>query len=292
MKKLLILGASLLLLAACGNGDRSVTKIDHIHDLEFYDDALFIGTHYGLAEVNFQDHEWSWKGNEAQRHDFMGFGIRETGEFLGSGHPSDESDLSDPLGAMLSDDQGETWEVEVLYEEVDFHKIDVNEHDDKIVYGFDSISGAIFRSDNGGESFQQQGDETFNPSEFLDLISNKDDPDQLMLSDQRGVFKSEDAGETWELLSEEPQVFLASTYTNDELLVYSVGQQEMWRTTSDFGQTWENVELPKPSENEPIMALASNEGMLAAGTFDNDLYISNDDGASWELIVEKGEPIE
>lgn len=203
-------------------------------------------------------------------------------------------------GVYKTTNGGESWNP--IFDDVPFTsigKIVVDPSDSQIVYvgtgdpnisGFPILGGGLYKSTDGGNTWEYKGlKENFIIS---DIIINETDPNQLLVStmglpmvkdENRGLFKSTDAGETWEKTlyldidagiiemanhKENPNVVLASGWnryrTNQESIAKG-DDAKIFRST-DFGQTWEisqtNVPdtLSRPgvcfSEKNPEIAYA------------------------------------
>ncbi|MEB1809541.1 MAG: hypothetical protein LPK26_19975 [Bacillaceae bacterium] len=144
---------SFFLLAACSQvSDEPVESFTHIHGLA-YDledpSQLFMSTHMGLVKIN-EDNEWSWVGGISQRHDLMGFTFKDENTMISSGHPNINSKLENPLGIVISNDKGETWEPISLHGDIDFHVLEVNARESNIIYGINVYEGLLYLSNDGG----------------------------------------------------------------------------------------------------------------------------------------------
>ncbi|MFC4735162.1 F510_1955 family glycosylhydrolase [Bacillus daqingensis] len=266
-------------------------EIMHMHDISFHTSGNgdpYIGTHHGLLHVNIDNQTMVWEGSPEERHDFMGLTILEDGVFISSGHPSPASDLGNPLGAMRSEDAGESWEVDVLYEEVDFHHLVESPADASILYGFDAYNGHLYSSRDAGQEWTIVNEEDFNDQEILEIFADAEDSEVLAAASPYGIYRSEDGGGSWEHIQQETTA-LSSTPYDDGHLVYGVGEQEGWFYTEDLGETLEAYDMALP--DEPIIAFDRHGDTIAAGGTEDSLYLSFDGGASWEIWIDKGEPI-
>ena len=75
--------------------------------------------------------------------------------------------------------------------EADLHKI-VLRHDR--LYAFDAVLGALLVSTDGGKTFTER----FTPPELIiDFEVDPVDPDRIVASTERRIFRSEDGGKAW-----------------------------------------------------------------------------------------------
>ncbi|PYZ91960.1 hypothetical protein CR194_17325 [Salipaludibacillus keqinensis] len=279
------------------NSDETqVEEIEHVHDLAFDREGkglLYAGTHHGLLQIDKDGENMTWRGDESERHDFMGFTITSDNIFVSSGHPDHDSDLQDPLGVMISEDQGQSWSRDILYGEVDFHLIDVNESNPSVIYGFDAYGQRVKRSSNAGQEWETASMAGTNPEgELYAIISDSLNADVVLTGTADGIYMSEDRGETFERINSELTMTSVDHGSEGQLLAHGVGQIEGLMISDDLGETWEPIgELPTET---PVLSLAVDpldEKTIAIGTADDSIYLSKDEGNSWEVIVDQGEPV-
>lgn len=290
----------LLFLVGCSNGASETNEVDsitHIHDMAFdreSDGELFIGTHHGLLKIDVHTNEMQWQGTADDHHDFMGFSITADNVFLTSGHPHDLEKFKDPLGFMVSEDQGETWDFKSLYGEVDFHLIEVNEGNSDFIYGFDAYNQQLSVSTDGGEKWNiasANGIEgRFN--ELYTITSDPNNPEIILAGMGDGIYQSDDQGESFTLLNNELTMTSVSQRSDGTLLAHGIGRIEGLIVSEDNGETWEPIgELPT---DDPVMAMTvdhQHEERIVIGTASDSVYMSEDLGETWTTLVEDGKPI-
>jgi hypothetical protein len=158
--------------------------------------------------------------------DIMGFSVVARDRFIGSGHPAPaQEDLPPNLGLIASRDRGRTWASVSLLGEADFH---VLRSSGRRVYGFDGIQGRLMVSSSGGRDWQQRRP----PAAMFDLAIAPDDPDRIVVSTERGLFASRDAGRRWRPLSSTEAGLLA--WPQDGLSL--VGADGTVQRSSDGGR--------------------------------------------------------
>jgi photosystem II stability/assembly factor-like uncharacterized protein len=297
-KNFIVFTGTALLTAGCGTSEsaedtrETAEEIMHMHDVAFDTSGSgdpYIGTHYGLLHVDLDKQEMKWQSSPEERHDFMGFTVLEDGTFLSSGHPDHSSGLDDPLGVMHSDDQGKTWNAEVLYQEVDFHQIEPAPSDQSVLYGFDSYNSTLYRSEDGGMKWDTVNDEAFEGIDLLEIMVHPDDENLLSAASPYGTARSSDGGATWETMKEGTTVLSSAPY-QDGHLIYSAGEEEGWFYTEDLGETTEPYDIALPEE--PVISLDINGRIFAAGGSEDSFYVSFDGGENWEVWIDKGEPVQ
>ena len=135
--------------------------------------------------------EVSTRGKTATVGTFLELLATGPGRLIGSGHPDRPGTLPSFLGFIESDDGGKHWKVISRLGEADLHKI-VIRHDR--MYAFDAVLGALLISTDGGKTFTER----FTPPELIiDFEVDPDDPDYIIASSQRRIFRSTDGGKHW-----------------------------------------------------------------------------------------------
>jgi len=177
--------------------------------------------------------------------------------------------------------------------------------------------GALLKTSDGGHtwrelsSFYRPSDKW--PKDIHRLVSDPRDPDRLFMATGMGLFRSNDAGETWtELTNMEARVGYPDQIMfspGDPSILFASGAERdpaTWRQSHqahgtvvrsrDGGVTWQTVDKGLPSggrANIEAMNAATWQGgfMLFAGTTDGEIYASEDGAESWTRIVSGLRPV-
>jgi hypothetical protein len=276
MKRLAAL-VMVLALAGCGDDDSedpgaAAPATDdpgaaHIHGVgvDPADDAVLIATHYGLFRVKAGETRATRVGDS--RQDTMGFTVVGPKRYLGSGHPDLRDDLPPLLGLIRSGDAGRTWDPVSLQGEADFHVLRAS--GDRI-YGVNATDGALLVSDDGGRRWSSRTP----PAPPIDLAIDPADPNRVVVSTERGLFASPNAGRGWRPLDADLIGLL--TWTDDLTLIDASGTVH---ASADAGRSFSAVGR---LGGQPA-ALATHEGELVAGLHDNTVHVSADGGRTWNL---------
>lgn len=287
MRLALAIGLVLVMLvtAACGGDEASdgtpaaeggaeAAGLGHVHGLGIdpADDSLFIATHSGLFRAPEGEQVAARVGDSLQ--DTMGFTVVGENTFLGSGHPGPGEPGPPLLGLIRSTDAGESWEPVSLSGEADFHALEAAHGR---VYGFDGANGRLMVSDDGGESWEERQP----PGPLLDVAVHPSDPERLVATSERGVFLSEDDGETWRPTGGE--IGFLAWPAEDRL--YLIGASGTVQVSSDVGESWDEF---GSIGGQPAALIAPTEDELYAALPDGTIKQSSDGGSSWTVRATPG----
>ncbi|MFC2129916.1 T9SS type A sorting domain-containing protein [Bacteroidota bacterium] len=164
----------------------------------------------------------------------------------------------------------------------------------------------IIKTTDGGSSWTLTNlsqDENFRNSAMRRVIINPDSTNELIAAGRRGIWKSPDAGETWEFIGswlvsdiEIDPVNPLNVYAATGTLWGSYGGAGIIKST-DFGSTWDtlNTGIPlktevsrvdvaiSPADPDYIYAVAVNNLEGWRNRF-HSFYLSTDAGKTWEVM--------
>jgi photosystem II stability/assembly factor-like uncharacterized protein len=177
--------------------------------------------------------------------------------------------------------------------------------------------GALLKSTDGGASWRELGsyyrpDDTWY-KDVHRLICRPSNPDELFMATGIGLYRSLDAGETWERQTTidftigYPDQIILSPLDDRVMFMSGAGRDpSTWRSshhangtvlrTRDGGVTWEDANrgLPQSSRaNIEAMNVASYPGgyILFAGNTDGEVFATEDGGDNWVRIATGLKPV-
>lgn len=236
-----------------------------------------------------------------------------------------------PPGLYRSDDLGENWtEITSIFDVADTDKwtfpppphiahvkqIVFHPTDPKTIYLLIE-QGAFLKSTDDGKTwsdmtnYSQPDDASYR--DMHRLVIKPATPDNFVIATGVGIYRSADGGESFEQLTRRGErmgypdfVFLDP---NDDRIIYSGGSElnpRAWydngiskscvQVSKDDGNSWSDLDkgLPNPMVGA-IEGMAQHvwDGgmMLVAGTATGEVYVTEDDGATWQQISDKIAPI-
>lgn len=272
-------------LAGCGSdeADRPGTVADpgaqHVHGLGVNprDGALFIATHTGLFRLAADEQRATRVGGSLQ--DTMGFTVLGADDFLGSGHPDGRDGLPPYLGLIRSRDAGRTWKPVSLLGERDFHVLEAS---GGTVYGygsdFETREAALLVSRDGGRSWQERT----TPEPLLSLAIDPSDPDLVVVSGERGLYFSPDAGKGWRPTAGNPALLSWTVRGASRAAgrLYAANFDGQTHRSDDAGRTWRRV---GEIGGEPAAFEAATPTDLHVALHDGTIRRSTDGGATWTI---------
>lgn len=260
--------------AAPPAGDRAAVEDPgpvHVHGLGINpkDGALVIATHSGLFRSPPGSTRAERIGDSFQ--DTMGFTVVGPDHFLGSGHPDLSDDLPPYLGLIESRDGGRSWTPRSLLGRVDFHVLEAR--GDR-VYGFGSDfetrTARFLVSDDGGRNWSRREA----PESLIALAIDPRDARAIVVSGERGLHRSDDAGRSWRPLTGKPGLL---AWTEDRL--FAVGLDGRLRVSTSAGRDWRET----GGVGESPAALEAAGDTLLVALHDGTVKQSRDGGRSWTI---------
>ncbi|MEK6334289.1 MAG: exo-alpha-sialidase [Acidobacteriota bacterium] len=250
------------------------------------------------------------------------------------GHPSEPDTLYcgvEPAALFKSSDAGETWSLERgLFDHphrtqwmpggggLCLHTILPDPKNDQRLYVAIS-TGGVYRTDDGGQSWQPRNkgiQARFLPpdQQFPEwgqcvhkVVSHPSNPDRMFLQHHWGIYRSDDAGDSWndigkgvpsdfgfamEMDPHNADTVYIIPIESDEFRCTPEARLRVYRT-QNAGSSWEPLTegLPQEDAFETILrdnmkADANNPTGLYFGTRSGKLFGSNNGGESWTAISE------
>jgi hypothetical protein len=197
--------------------------------------------------------------------------IRSTGpgQLLGSGHPDKLGTLPNFLGLLRSTDGGKTWSAVSRLGDADLHKIELI-HDR--LYAFDAVLSAMLISSDGGKTYAEE----FTPRGLMiDFEVDPADPDRIVASTDKELFRTEDAGKSWRPLTRADGIRLSWTQPDT---LYRADKDGTVRVSADGGTRWKDVGRVG---GEPYELRATGPNGLFLVLSDGSILETKDGGATW-----------
>ncbi|MBM7620889.1 hypothetical protein JOC95_002744 [Bacillus tianshenii] len=300
MKLIILLTIIGLLVIGCSskgeNGDYFVVAreepINHIHGIGYLGDKkeLFLATHHGLVRFS----EGKWYKTSRNNHDYMGFQTTDE-HFYSSGHPELGSDLENPLGLIKSKDRGASMEKIAFYGEIDFHYLAAgykshtlyvfNEHENSLKIG-------LHYSVDEGQTWETGSMKGISANSIGNIAAHPTVSENVAISTNKGLFISSDFGNEFKLLTSSSPVTTVE-YQEDSLMYFILENSESKLVEYNLSnEATEELSLPDGvSSKNPIMFIATNpdnRSEIIAVSLNNDIYLSQDNGANWKLLAAEG----
>lgn len=259
-----VAAAAALLLGGCAPGAKEGVSLDdlqHIHSVATDGENFFLASHHGL--YLWAEDSWHLQGDE---FDVMGLAIDE-GVFFASGHPGPTQEFPDPLGILISTDEGQTWAPQVLTGEVDFHLLEAV---GSAFVGVAANYGVAVASRDAGQTWS-----TLNPPPLTSVAINPLDSNEVLVASEGFLHLSTDMGATFTPLpSPEGVVFVEWTQSTVFLATDSTLYQSP-RTGEPFS--------PLDDMFSSISAIGAHANAVIVLDVQG-VHVSRDGGKSFELL--------
>ncbi|MFJ7935661.1 F510_1955 family glycosylhydrolase [Sporosarcina sp. NPDC096371] len=263
---------------------------EHLHGLGYINgwSEVVISTHDGLYAYG----EDGWKEATSEKHDYMGFQAIRDG-FFSSGHPEPGSSYKNPLGLIKSTDKGASFKQLAFYGEIDFHYMAVG-YDSNAIYVFNEMptnemSQGFHYSIDEGTTWQQPAMNGFTAESISNLAAHPTRQEVIAIGSEDGVFLSENYGEDFTLVHDTAMITYV-TLTEAGGLYANFANEEV-KITSFAVDGNEERDIPVTTK-QPIAYIAvnpDNQQELVIATYNNDIYLTTDEGSTWETLADSGE---
>lgn len=285
-----------ILLASCSEEAAGTYEVpfegemSHVHGLGYAgdDNDLYFASHHGLKIYR----EGNWYETPDNLHDYMGFNATDEG-FITSGHPSEDSELPNPLGIQRSVDGGETIKEIAFQGETDFHAMAVgyNSHDIFLINPAKNsiLEAGVHKSSDQGVTWQSEKAVGLE-GDVASLALHPTNSDFIAAATSQGIFLSSDAGATFKALSPEGERGTAVHFTEDHLFYGSFGTAAVLMEYTMENKAMEKLEIPELPD-DAIAYIAQNpsdEQELAFYTLRSNAYLSEDGAKSWKSLLSNG----
>lgn len=279
--------AGLLYIGGQRGGTGTAVQFRHIHGLSFSSDGsqLFVPAHDGLLVYE----NGRWLSPDLPVHDYMGYSGTDDG-FYSSGHPGPGSNLVNPLGLVKSTDGGVTFETLAFEGESDFHLMAAG-YESHAVYVVNPapnsrLSVGLHYTLDEGQTWQQRRAQGISSSP-IQLAAHPTEPGMVAVAAEGGLFLSNDYGDTFTRVGDAAPVTAVTFDPNGERLLFAYQGLSAYDLAT--GQT-ASFQTPSVTGDDAVGYIAVNpvSDQIAFATFARDIYLSEDEGQSWEAIAEQG----
>lgn len=293
-----------LLLTACGSSEeakltsvKNGKKIEDIHGVGVANDGTtYVATHEGLFSTKDTGRGWNKIGN--MDADLMGFNMRSDGTMLTSGHPGNNTDLPNPIGVLVSKDNGLHWDKVEYAGRIDFHVLTSYHQDPQVIYGLNQMGtgqygAGIYKTINGGKSWTKIEPKGL-PNDLMkvySLLVLPENKDTLLAGTEIGVMVSHDGGKNWKTFDDTRLLSAMAVMPNGkDIIGYSMSNLISGLMISqDNGQTWKSIGLDLGKDAASSISInQKDEKQIAVSSYNTSLYVTKDGGKNWNNIIATG----
>jgi photosystem II stability/assembly factor-like uncharacterized protein len=145
--------------------------------------------------------------------------------------------------------------------------------------------GYLFKTNNGGETWENYGGRIENPDRFhLNAIAQIKSGALFIVGEAGVVFRSKDAGESWDTIDSPYQgSFFGVTGTGDDNVVLAFGLRGNLYRSDDEGDSWDHVDAG--TENTLMSATNDGKGNISIVGNSGSVLLSKDGGRSFSETI-------
>ena len=246
------------------------------------DSTLFMATNTGLFRIPEGSEEPEQITGKLSTPDGEGdvsasLVVRFVGpdELIGSGHPAAGSALPPALGLIRSEDAGKTWTSVSELGRADFHALEPS--GDQLVASLFQQAEVLVSGDEG-----KTWDTRTAPMPLVAIEVDPNDPQAWVASSERGIYVSEDGGETWRQRDPTPNVRFAWA---DDGTLWRVDPGGPIKVSTDGGERWEDR---GSTGGEPQAITVGEDGKVYVALIDGTLKLSEDGGETFTDQIQGG----
>ncbi|MGE7090522.1 hypothetical protein ACQKII_03500 [Lysinibacillus sp. NPDC048646] len=204
--------------------------------------------------------------------------------------------MKNPFGLIKSTNQGASFEQLAFYGEIDFHYLAAG-YDSNMIYVYnetatDNMEIGLHYSADEGKTWRKVAMTGYNSNTISNLAAHPEKEQLLGIGSQDGLFISDNYGENFTLINDAKMV--TSVTLNDSGGYYSnIDNNNIYLTSFLFGNKSEReIPLPQDQKVQPIIYIAvnpDNDKELVIMTNNIDIYVTRDEGLSWDMLASDGE---
>ncbi|MDP9314385.1 MAG: exo-alpha-sialidase [Chloroflexota bacterium] len=274
--------------AGTGGHTHGPVDIPHIHGLGYSGDGtqLIVPAHTGLRIFD----EGGWQTPDLPVNDYMGYAATDNG-FYSSGHPGPNSNLPNPVGLVKSTDGGQTLTQLGFAGETDFHLMGVG-YTNHAIYVLNpapnsTLSAGLHYSVDDGKTWQQSAMQGIE-AQPMQIAVHPTKANIVALATEAGLYLSADHGNAFERLGPATPVTAATFHPNGEQLLFGTTSLSTYDLDNQQGGSLSSPTLPQKDAISNIAVNPVDAGELTVATFGRNIYLTEDNGQSWQQIVQDG----
>ncbi len=194
-----------------------------------------------------------------------------------------------PSGLFISSDNGKSW-VHKGWKNIKANSIAVEPGSNgKVIYL--AAGNGVLKTTDGGETWRIMTD--WRVTEVLKVVIHPEDKNLILAATAYGIFKSSDAGWSWEEknngIKPEQTGTTSSTFVSSILIDVKnkkrilIGTEDGIYESLDNGESWRNLAL-KGIAVRTLVQSPNDPDIIFAGTEEDGIFKSTDAGRTWKNV--------
>lgn len=285
MRRLLVALAVVTLLAGCGT---KPVELYHVHGLGFAaNGTLYVPAHYGFRTYA----DGKWQAPDVPEMDYMGFVATDDG-FYSSGHPGKGSDMPNPIGLVKSGDGGKRLTQLGFAGASDFHMMGVG-YKSHAIYVLNMVPNAqmqvagLYHSEDDGKTWKRSATQGIQGN-VLQVAVHRTQPGVIALATDAGLFISSDFGDSFTAVSGAGPTSAVVFGVEGDKLYFGTNKLYAYHLASKQVLALKTPEIGEKGVIGYIAESSAARGVIAISTYARDVWLSKDDGQSWQQIARQG----
>ncbi|WP_409298460.1 WD40/YVTN/BNR-like repeat-containing protein [Peribacillus sp. SCS-26] len=255
-------------------------SFNHIKGLGFAGEStLFIATEKGIHK--YEDSKWH--APSKNRNDYLSLAVAEDGIYT-SGYK--DGSKGNPLGLVKSKNQGKSLNTAGGIEKQAYDQLAASFKTGE-VYLFSRTEGGILHTADGGKNWSKSKLKGLTSKQLGGMAADPDQAGSIGIFAKEGIFLSTDHGGSFRLFPSEAPV-TALAFGEDSILYADLNEGRPAIYLLELAtMSKRQLSFLDARPNNPILYLSVNpedQEMIAAATYDNEIFLSRNSGQTWEQI--------
>jgi DNA-binding beta-propeller fold protein YncE len=289
--RVVVTGMIAALAAGCSTSGKKIAFPD-IHGVGYSNDGtkIYIPAHDGFRVYE----DGSWGIPDLPAHDYMGYTPVDAG-FYSSGHPHPSAGLPNPLGLVKSSDEGKTLTPLALQGEADFHLLGVG-YQNHAIYVYNEhpnsrMEQGLYLSQNDAKEWKKAEAKGLQGTP-ASIAVHPVDAQVVLVGTEQGLYLSDTSGQAFDLITNPSKITSVVFEPNGNRVLVAGWNQTATMFEIDLTNNGATRDIALPVKgDDAVVYMAINPANpleIAIATSRKNIYVSRDNGMTWQQIAADG----